>query len=149
VAVGGAVLAVASGGVAVARRWRRNRFRISPADVVRLFETGAAPVIIDARSGFVYDTSPFRIPGAIHVPVDALDGGSRATPVEPGRTVVAYCTCQDERTSGGVAERLRRLGYRDVRVLKGGLGSWTNAGLPLELKPTTAGARGATVDPVP
>jgi 3-mercaptopyruvate sulfurtransferase SseA len=31
---------------------------------------------------------------------------------------------------------LRRLGYRDVRILKGGLGSWANAGLPLEAKAT-------------
>lgn len=29
---------------------------------------------------------------------------------------------------------LRRLGYRDVKILKGGLGSWANAGLPLEAK---------------
>jgi 3-mercaptopyruvate sulfurtransferase SseA len=27
---------------------------------------------------------------------------------------------------------LRQLGYQDVRILKGGLGSWANAGLPLE-----------------
>jgi 3-mercaptopyruvate sulfurtransferase SseA len=33
-----------------------------------------------------------------------------------------------------VAHLLRRLGYRDVRILKGGLGSWANAGLPLESK---------------
>jgi 3-mercaptopyruvate sulfurtransferase SseA len=36
-----------------------------------------------------------------------------------------------------VAHRLRELGYRDVRILKGGLGSWANAGLPLEQKPVT------------
>jgi 3-mercaptopyruvate sulfurtransferase SseA len=34
-----------------------------------------------------------------------------------------------------VALQLRRLGYRNVRILKGGLGSWANAGLPLETKP--------------
>jgi 3-mercaptopyruvate sulfurtransferase SseA len=33
-----------------------------------------------------------------------------------------------------VARDLRRLGYRNVRILKGGLGSWANAGLPLESK---------------
>jgi len=33
-----------------------------------------------------------------------------------------------------VAQELRKLGYRDVRILKGGLGSWANAGLPLESK---------------
>ena len=34
-----------------------------------------------------------------------------------------------------MAQQLRRLGYKDVRILKGGLGGWTNAGLPLESKP--------------
>jgi rhodanese-related sulfurtransferase len=29
---------------------------------------------------------------------------------------------------------LRRLGYSNVKILKGGLGSWANAGLPLEPK---------------
>jgi rhodanese-related sulfurtransferase len=33
-----------------------------------------------------------------------------------------------------VAHRLRELGFRNVRILKGGLGSWANAGLPLEAK---------------
>jgi 3-mercaptopyruvate sulfurtransferase SseA len=39
-----------------------------------------------------------------------------------------------------VAQQLRGLGYRDVRILKGGLGAWANAGLPLEQKPTAAPA---------
>jgi rhodanese-related sulfurtransferase len=33
-----------------------------------------------------------------------------------------------------VAQTLRRLGYSNVKILKGGLGSWANAGLPLESK---------------
>jgi rhodanese-related sulfurtransferase len=33
-----------------------------------------------------------------------------------------------------VARQLRDLGYRDVRILKGGLSSWADAGLPLEAK---------------
>ncbi|HEV8586519.1 MAG TPA: rhodanese-like domain-containing protein [Methylomirabilota bacterium] len=37
-------------------------------------------------------------------------------------------------TSARVARRLKELGFRDVRILKGGLGSWANAGLPLESK---------------
>lgn len=39
-----------------------------------------------------------------------------------------------------MAHQLRQLGYRDVRILKGGLGSWANAGLPLESKGSTAPA---------
>ena len=37
-------------------------------------------------------------------------------------------------SSARVALRLKDLGFRDVRILKGGLGSWANAGLPLESK---------------
>jgi 3-mercaptopyruvate sulfurtransferase SseA len=33
-----------------------------------------------------------------------------------------------------VAQQLRKLGHADVRILKGGLAAWTNAGLPLEPK---------------
>jgi 3-mercaptopyruvate sulfurtransferase SseA len=33
-----------------------------------------------------------------------------------------------------VAQQLASLGYQKVRILKGGLASWVNAGLPLEAK---------------
>ena len=33
-----------------------------------------------------------------------------------------------------MALKLRGLGFRDVRILKGGLSSWASAGLPLEAK---------------
>jgi rhodanese-related sulfurtransferase len=34
-----------------------------------------------------------------------------------------------------VARQLRGLGYRNVRILRGGLAAWASAGLPLEAKP--------------
>ena len=33
-----------------------------------------------------------------------------------------------------MALQLQKLGYRDVKILKGGLAAWANAGLPLEAK---------------
>ncbi|HXH84927.1 MAG TPA: hypothetical protein VNN07_18615 [Candidatus Tectomicrobia bacterium] len=33
-----------------------------------------------------------------------------------------------------MAQQLRQLGYRDVRILKGGLAAWTAAGLPVEAR---------------
>ncbi len=39
-----------------------------------------------------------------------------------------------------MAHQLRRLGFKDVRILKGGLGSWANAGLPLESKTSPVAA---------
>jgi rhodanese-related sulfurtransferase len=35
-----------------------------------------------------------------------------------------------------VALQLRRLGFVDVKILKGGLAAWASAGLPLEAKTT-------------
>ncbi len=66
-----------------------------------------------------------------------MERGTASVPVEPARTVVAYCTSHDEQESARMAQPLKSLGYQDVRVLKGGLGGWTNAGLPLESKPTS------------
>ena len=131
-----AILGVGAVGVMYAIRWNASRHRVSPADVVRLFESGAPPIILDVRAPFAYTTSPFRIPGALYLSPDDLESGTGSASIEPARTVVAYCTSQDEHESARVAQRLKRLGYQDVRVLKGGLGGWTNAGLPLESKPT-------------
>lgn len=33
-----------------------------------------------------------------------------------------------------MAQKLRKSGHKRMRILKGGLGSWANAGLPLEPK---------------
>ncbi len=48
---------------------------------------------------------------------------------------VVTCCISDERNSTRVARRLLALGYSEVRVLKGGLGGWAQAGLALESKP--------------
>jgi len=40
----------------------------------------------------------------------------------------------DEHTSASVARDLRKLGFKDVKILKGGLSAWANAGLPIETR---------------
>jgi 3-mercaptopyruvate sulfurtransferase SseA len=83
----------------------------------------------------VYRASPYRIPGAVRVAPEDPGAGVSALAAEQHRTVIAYATAEDETATARVAERLREAGFRDVRTLKGGLGSWTGAGLPLEAKP--------------
>jgi rhodanese-related sulfurtransferase len=34
-----------------------------------------------------------------------------------------------------VARQLRKVGYNNVKIMKGGLAAWASAGLPLESKP--------------
>jgi S1-C subfamily serine protease len=74
-------------------RWRRNRYRIRPSEVVRLLETSnPRPVILDARDASTYAKSPVRIPDSTHVTPQELETGVTELKVEPTRTVVAYCT---------------------------------------------------------
>jgi hypothetical protein len=75
------------------RRWRRNRFRISPAEIVRLLEdVDHPPLLLDVRATAVYAQSPLKIPGSIRMSPDDVAGGGAGVQVERDRIVVAYCT---------------------------------------------------------
>jgi len=79
-------------GAVLVGRQRRNRFRVRPAEVARLLDSPDAPVILDVRATSAYDSSPVRIPRSLRVTPEQLAGGGSALPVEPTRSVVAYCT---------------------------------------------------------
>ena len=80
-------------GLMWARRLRRNRFRIAPTEVVRMLEDSPTPpIILDVRSDNAYARSPLRIPNAVHVTPQELQGGTTPFSIEPDRTVIAYCT---------------------------------------------------------
>ncbi|MBI4240884.1 MAG: trypsin-like peptidase domain-containing protein, partial [Candidatus Rokubacteria bacterium] len=114
------------------RRWWRNRFRILPGQVITLMEKGLNPVFLDARTASDFETSPLKLPGAMRLLPD--DAARFDLQFEPKQTIVTYCSSPEEQTSARVTQLLRQRGYRSVRILKGGLGGWTNAGLPVEAK---------------
>ena len=116
------------------RRWWKGRFRILPAQVIALIEKGQSPVMVDVRTPAEFDTSPFKLPGAVRLAPDDAAAGRIQLQVDPTQTIVTYCTSPDEATSERVSYILLKRGYRNVRILKGGLGGWTNARLPVETK---------------
>ena len=130
-----AVLGLGLGGIVYGRSVSARRLRVSPAELLALVEGGSAPLLLDVRTPIMYRASPYRLPGSRRASADDPSVGLAQLDTEPGRPVVVYCTCRDERTSVQAARRLRSLGHRNVRVLQGGLGGWTSAGLPLESKP--------------
>jgi len=136
------VVGLAVIGVLVMLRWRRNRYRIRPAEVMQLIAASpeSPPIILDVRDAATFAQSPVKIQDAHHVLPEDLKTGIRDLDFDTNRTVVAYCARPDEATSAQVALQLRELGYRDVRILKGGLSSWANAGLPLEAKTAATSA---------
>jgi S1-C subfamily serine protease/rhodanese-related sulfurtransferase len=134
VAAGVTVVSIGAYGGMWGRRWWKNRFRIQPGQVIGLIEQGADPVLVDARSQVHFETSPLQLPRARRVAPQDAEAGRIDLQVDPGQTIVTYCASPEEQTSERVAHLLRQRGFKHVRILKGGLGSWTNAGLPVETK---------------
>jgi len=116
------------------RKWWKNRFRVMPTQVIHFIERGLNPLLLDVRTKNDYETSPLKLPGSLRIDPDTiLKTDQFEIPAEPKQVVVAYDTTPEERTSAAVTQVLRKRGM-DARILRGGLGGWTNARLPVEAK---------------
>jgi len=134
--LGVTLLSAAVYGGMFGRRWWKNRYRILPAQVIGAIESGRNPKLVDVRTKHDFETSPLRLPGAVRLDPDAvLAGRPDAEPrAERDQLIVVYDTSPGEATAEKVAPALRTRGFKSVRILKGGLGGWTNARLPVETK---------------
>lgn len=134
VAVGVTLLSIAGYGAQFLLRWQKNRYRVSPSEVIKMLENGKQPQILDVRQAAAYDALPLRIQGSIRLAPEELASGVSGLELDVTRPVVTYCTSPEEATSARVAKDLRKLGFKHALVLKGGMGAWTNAGLPIETR---------------
>jgi rhodanese-related sulfurtransferase len=99
---------------------------ISPNDAARELESGTA-TLIDVRSDADWQTGHVR--DAKHV-----DRGEIELEIEeeiPDLDQRIICYCGGGSRSALVAESLQKMGYRNVRSMKGGFRAWQAAGLPI------------------
>ena len=135
VGLGGLAVAIilAYAGFSWVRRQRLLRqlriARISPDELAALTAAGSAPVIIDARSAFEQDANPLIIPGALLFQEQPSNQDSLGASLL--RPVVIYCSCPNEISAAVLAQRMRKLGFTDVRPLLGGIDAWREAGHPV------------------
>jgi len=104
---------------------------ISADELQQKLARGDELVLIDALAPMVYAHS--HLPGAINTPPSAVDAVrcSKRMP-DLATEIVVYCAnahCDDSIATG---ERLRALGYANVRHYGGGKDEWRELGLPLE-----------------
>ena len=100
---------------------------ISPDDAVHEVGCGAA-MLIDVRSKEHWNAGHAR--GAKH-----LERGEIEVEIEemvPDLDQRVICYCGGGSRAALVAESLQKMGYRNVRSLKGGFRGWKAAGLPVE-----------------
>jgi rhodanese-related sulfurtransferase len=102
--------------------------RITKEDLKQRLESGAPPVLVDARLKYPYEHSTVKLPGAIR-----LGSGASVQSFPRDRDIVVYDSDPNELASSPVAAALIRQGYRAV-ALKGGIADWMAANLPIETK---------------
>ena len=87
---------------------------------------GPAPAqIIDVREPVEYQTE--RLEGVRSLPLSGLDPESTGLAKEEP----LYVICRSGSRACQAAESFEKCGYKDVRVLEGGLKAWSEAGKPL------------------
>ena len=102
--------------------------RISKEDLKQRLESGAPPVLVDARLKYPYEHSTVKLPGAVRVAA-----GAAAPALPKDRDIVVYDSDPNELASTDVAAELIRQGYR-AAALQGGIADWIAANLPTETK---------------
>jgi rhodanese-related sulfurtransferase len=101
--------------------------RISQADAYKLYQQGRA-VFVDVRSNAQFTQG--HIKGALSIPGSQVV--ARFSEVTPGKTVITYCACSAEQSSGHAASNLVNHGVKNVWALKGGWNDWKANGYPVE-----------------
>ncbi len=117
------------------RLWIRNRGEsavpmLDPSEVAARDNV----VIFDVRSHGYYDEGTMRIRDSVRFEPSALDLMWETLPKD--KEIVLYCTCFREATAVRVARILAKRGVPSA-VIKGGLGAWKKANLPLEPVPSS------------
>jgi rhodanese-related sulfurtransferase len=105
--------------------------RISQTEAYKMFKDGKA-VFVDVRSSAQFALG--HIKGAKSIPGSQIVG--RFSEITPGMTVITYCACSAEQSSGHAAGNLVNHGVKNVWALKGGWNEWKANGYP-----TASGAK--------
>jgi len=120
----------------VVKWWRRHLFakqlrmdRVSVDELRQLLEEHKVEALVDVRSALT-QAATGRIPGALAVDMQKIEESLRGVPTDG--EVVLYCACPNEATAVKVAQKLKKVGYKRIRPLLGGIDAWIEAGLEVE-----------------
>jgi len=104
--------------------------RISQAEAIKLYREGRA-VFVDVRSNGQFSLG--HIKGAMSIPGSQIVSRFQEVPVR--KTVITYCACSEEQSSGRAVAELVNHGVKNVFALKGGWTEWKANGYPFAAGP--------------
>ena len=133
----GVMLVVAGFALYILFKWyRRYVFtrqlrmdRVTVDELRNLIDEKKVQALVDVRSALT-QAATGRIPGARAIDMKKIDEGFKNVPVEG--EVIVYCACPNEATAVKVAQELRKVGFKRIRPLLGGIDAWIEAGHEVE-----------------
>jgi len=119
-------------------RWYRflREFRlaqITPEELNDKLKFGDQILLLDLQGCDKLPSEALAIPGSIRMDPRRLESyimQHRGVDLRTGREVILYGGSSKDSTSAHVALALRRVGFKKVRPLSGGLPAWLNRGYP-------------------
>jgi len=105
--------------------------RIDADDLKARLESGESTLVLDARGQTAWQSSPWKVRGAVRVDEENF----KVDPAwSPDQFTLVYSADLHDATSGMVARQLLENGFREVHVLRGGFEAWQAAQGPVEQK---------------
>jgi membrane protein DedA with SNARE-associated domain/rhodanese-related sulfurtransferase len=116
--------------------WRRYLFvqqlrmdRVSVDELKQMLEEKKVQALVDVRSALT-QAATGRIPGALAIDMKKIEDSFKDVPIDG--EVILYCACPNEATAVKIAQQLKKVGYKRIRPLLGGIDAWIEAGLEVE-----------------
>jgi len=133
----GVMLVVAGFALWILVKWfRRYLFtkqlrmdRVTVQELRDLINEQRVKALVDVRSPLT-QAATGRIPGARAVDMKKIADGFKDVPADG--EVIVYCACPNEATAVKVAEKLKKVGFKRIRPLLGGIDAWIEAGHEVE-----------------
>lgn len=118
-------------------KWLRRHFfirqlrmdRVTVDELRDLINGKKVQALVDVRSALT-QAATGRIPGARTIDLKSIAESFKDVPVDG--EVIVYCACPNEATAVKVAEKLRKVGFKRIRPLLGGIDAWIEAGNEVE-----------------
>jgi membrane protein DedA with SNARE-associated domain/rhodanese-related sulfurtransferase len=103
--------------------------RVTVQELRDLMNEQKVKALVDVRSPLT-QAATGRIPGARAIDMQKIRDGFKDVPADG--EVIVYCACPNEATAVKVAEKLKKVGFKRIRPLLGGIDAWIEAGHEVE-----------------
>ena len=107
---------------------------VPPEEIASRLQAGDDLALIDVRTAAEFNGDLGHVPGALNIAVQDLESRLAVLKAQlaPMRNETIYAICRTDTRAGMAARTLKKAGFKDVRVMQGGMIRWKREGHPIE-----------------